>query len=376
MSFVGIFRSWILATVLLSAGCGARQEYAVREVGLERLSWDSTAVDAVFTRSTTLGGAKVIAPDELSVLVLSARYDTLFSGGATTFLIDDAALGDHERVVVECCGRFDVRWICTQQELRSSPKRVRIDEEIQYPIDGRFDRGRYAFEARVERQQFAGSGWEEIDFTGDIGGHLEVYVDGAPDERVRIPFTELQGRFDFSRLANYNNFRFNLDSQLMDHQEAEVRFLVYGGINGESSLLATVDRKISAVTSEHRLANVQGFARQVARGIVHELSSFFGGRRTVASVAAWRFDQIEQRYIIDMEVRWRGSFFDDREYHLAGELTVHESGASPRFVLTDGNRQGIQRWNQRIGGTELRFERLEVERPPERYRPGRRLSSY
>lgn len=361
----------------LLVGCGARKEYGIAELRVDRSSWDSLEVLVSFTSRTTIGRPDDIAPDELTVLAFSEEYDTLYAGTSPDFHVADARLGDREGVILEICGRFGVRWICAQEGVRASPKRVTVSENIVYPLDDSFDRGRYDLDVRIERRRFEGEGWEEIDFQGSVSGYMEAYVEGAPEEPVRIPYTRTSGRFDLSRLDNYHDFRFYLDSQLMDHQEAEVRFLVYGSISGPPELLTTASRTVSAITSEERLANVQGFVRQVARHLVDDLSSFFGGRRSVAYVNAWHFDQAEDRYVIDMEVAWRGSFFDNREYRLEGELTVDEDGAAPVFRMLDGNRRGVDRWNQRMRGEEVRFSPLEVEYPPERYRPrGRRLSAY
>ncbi len=370
--------SVVLLLVLSAAGCSAREDHAIPDVAFDRISWDSVRVDAAFVRHSVLGRSENVTPTEFSVLALNARYDTLYAGSSAGFDLDDAALGNGERVIVEVCGRIDESWVCTQDELRSSPKRVLISEKIQYPIDDTYDRGRFDFEIDVERKVHGGEGWEPIDFRGDVSGHMDVFVAGGePDAWVRIPFTRASGAFDLRRLENYHEFRFHLDSRLMDHQEAQVHFQIHGGINGETELLASVEKTVSAITSEHRLANVQGFVRQVGRRLVNELSSFFGGRRAIASVQAWRFDHEASTYVIDMAVTWRGSFFDGNDYRLEGELTVRDDGYGATFVMMDGNRRGIERWNERFADTELQFRRLDVERPPERYRPGGgRLSAY
>lgn len=367
----------LLGLAVAAAGCDVKKEHAMHEFAVERQSWDTVAVEVEFVQRSMIGRPEPVVPDELTILVMDARYDTLYAGSESPFGVDDLTLGDAERLIVEVCGRFGESWICSQEELRASPKRVSIAETFRYPVDDTYDRGQFGFDVLVERVRFGGEGWEPVDFKGEVSGYIDAFVLEFPEARIQMPFTNLNARFDLRRHANYNDFRFYLDSQLMDHQEATVQFEVFGGIDGTPNLLASLERTVSPVTHEHRLANVHGFARQVRRRLVQHLSSWYDGRRMMESVGAWRFDYEAKTYVIEMGFSWRGGFFSNRDFRLEGELTVNEDGTGAVFVMMDGDRSGIDRWNERFEGEEVRFTRLELERPPERYRPhDRRLSTY
>ena len=366
----------LLVLAPLMTGCRGRGGYEVYDFSLSRHSWEEAAISAEFVRAGMFGKRTPVMPDELSILVMNATYDTLFAGSALEFTLDDSSLGDREPVTVEVCARFSDQWICAQENLRASPKRVSLVEQFRYPLDDTHDRGQFEFDVAVERAVFEGEGWEPIDVTDGVSGFIDVFVGSAPEDRIRIPFSASRGRFDLRRFDNYNDFRYRLDSELMDNQEASVQYEIFAGLEGAVQLVASGQRVVSAVTYEHRLANVEGFVRQVAQRLVQELSSFFGGRRLQSTIDAWHFDHEEREYRIDMHFQWRGSFFDSRSYRLEGELRVAEDGSDAVFVMLDGDRVGIERWNDRFDEEEVRFMRLEVAQQPQRYRPFDRRLSY
>ena len=55
---------------------------------------------------------------------------------------------------------------------------------------------------------------------------------------------------------------------------------------------------------------------------------------------------------------------------ISGELTVGEAGENAMFMLSDGNRDGLERWISRIDGDVLALGHLDVIAPRQRYRPG------
>lgn len=356
----------------MTSGCGARKEYAVERLEIDRDSWDTLRVDAAFAIRRAIGRPAIIEPEELSVLAFDEAYDTLFAGDTTIFPIPDASLGNREGIVVEVCGEFSGGRICEQEAIRASPKRLTVAETIRYPIDDNFTQGRFELDVSVERERMDGEGWEQVPFDGDVTGFLEAFVEGAPEASVRVPFARPTGTFDLARHPSYNDFRFYLDSQLMDESEAQVNFLVFAGIDDDPELRGRSEHHISPVTDEERLANVQGFARQVAEHLIDELASFLGGRRATFHIASWNYDRESDRYEIDMGMRWRGSFFDNRAYEIEGQLEVNEDGSNASFQMLDGNRRGIERWDRRLGRDQVMFRRLDVEQPTSRYRPGLR----
>lgn len=365
----------VFGCALLLVACGARKEYAVEGVTVDRIGWDSLVVHVEFSERTSIGGARTLKPDSSSVIGYDANHDTLFAGQGPGFSFPDHRLGDREGVVLDVCGAVRGRWICEQTGVRASPKRVKIDAEVDFPIDDDFSRGRYSLAHFVERDELDGHGSERIRHEASPVVYLEAFVDGAPDASVRLPLARTSGAFDLARSPSYSDFRFYLESNLMDHGEVDVHFRISAGLGTADEAVAMITTTVSSITREDRLANVEGFIRQASRALVDDLASFLGGRRMEAYLNAWHFDRENRVYQIDMEVRWRGSFFDQRSYELEGVLTVGENGEAAVFAMMEGNRPAVERWNRRIGRSEHPLGTLRLDRPPSRYRPGSRQES-
>jgi hypothetical protein len=361
-----------VAAAFLIFGCGARTEYSMEAVDLERPTWDSLVVSVQFEQRTSVGRLRVLPPDSLLVVAYGTDGDTLFSGPGPGYVFPDNRLGSRERVLLDVCGALRGRWVCEQAGVRASPKRIHASADIDYPTDSDFRQGRFAIAAGVERDVLDGEGEERIQFDGSTSMRVEAYVDGADSALVRFPARSSSGSFDLSRHAGYSDFRFYLDSQLMDRGEATVHFVVYAGIEAADEPVAHIVRTVSPVRKADREANIDGFARQAGRMLADDLATFLGSRQLAAYVHAWNLNETNRRYDIDVEVRWRGSFFDQREYVLIGVLDVGENGDAAVFRLREGNRNALDRWDRRMRSSERRFGNLQVLRPTERYRPGGR----
>jgi hypothetical protein len=368
----GFHIAFVLAIGFFVAACGARKEYAVHEVLLDRPSWDSLVVNVEFVKRAAIGGSERMSPDSLMVIAYDAEHDTLFAGPGPGFDVPDHRLGDREGVLVDVCASIRERWICEQTGFRASQKHLKIDADVTYPLDRGYARGRYTMAKVVERDVFNGDGREPVSYDGLTHTLLEAYVDGKPEAAVRVPLALTSGTFDLSRGGGYTDFRFYLDSRLMDHGEATVHFRVLGGLEEEAEPLVHLQRSVTTITREDREINAYGFARQAGQRLVSDLAAFLGGRRTMVDVTAWHYDADERRYSIDMEIEWRGSFFDQRDFRIDGVLTVDENGREAVFAMMGGNRPGVERWDRRMRSDRRSLGSLEVVRPPERHRPGQR----
>jgi hypothetical protein len=362
----------VMGMAVMVAACGARTEYAVEEVRVDRPAWDSLIVDVTFVQRTLLGRSRRLDPDSTMIVAYSTDSDTLLAGPGPSFSFPDLALGDREGVLLDVCGAIRNRWICDQMGIRASPKRITVDADIDFPIEPSFTRGRYAVATVIEREALNGGEVERIPYRGQTVMMIEAFVPNAEEARVRMPIRGSSGDFNLAAHAGYDDFRFFLDSHLMDHGEAPVQFVVFAGLDAPSEAVAHLTRTVSPITHEDRLANVNGFVRQAARILVDDLSAFLGGRRMAAYLHGWHYNAMEERYEIEMEVRWRGSFFDQRDFTLIGVLRVGETGEDAVFSLSEGNRPALDRWERRIRSNQRRIGQLQVERPVERYRPGAR----
>ena len=351
---------FLAAAMLLS--CGARKEYVADRVDVERSSWDSLFVDIAFAERAVLGGASAITADSVVVTVFNADYDTLYAGSPGFVPVPDSKLGDRERLMVEVCGAVLQREICVQEALRASPKRVNVSEVITYPRQGDLEEGAYELAFRVERQRFGGSEWEHIDSRPVTGFFVAWVDDPEAKERgaVRIPFEHSSGRFNLTRYSNYRNFKYYLDSELLDHQSAQVYFEVYAGLGSNEVRLASTKKEVERKTDDDRELEIRYFAEQATELIIDELGSYPGGARAYAYVEGWSFNSGARVYEIDLEIEWDGPAFDRGHYEIEGTLTVGEDGSNPRFRIESGNRRAIRKWRVGTEGEVLMLGRLDV----------------
>lgn len=350
------------AATLLLLGCGARAEYVASHLDVARYSWDSIHVDVAFAERMVIGGSSPTAADTVVITLLDAAYDTLYSGSPGLIGISDARLGHRERVTVEACGVVKRRQICAQGYVESSPKRVSLEEKISYPRAGNPEEGAYELSFHLERRGFDNNEWEPIEGR-DIPGHFLVWVDDpeAKDRgTVRIPFTRPAGRFDLKRYENYKNFKYYLDSELLDHPSAKVTFEVHGGLSGAPVLLASTTREVRRKDQKDRENDVRYFAEQATELIIGRLGADVEHRSVIAYVEEWEFDTRRRSYSIEMEIEWEGDRRDRGRHQLDGMLRVREDGRSAEFEARSGNRRAARVWRERIRDQAVNLGELDV----------------
>lgn len=350
-----LWRTLAALAFFAAAGCGARTQYHVHDLRLVRSGWDSLHVDIAFAKSNVVGGSRIIQPESIEVVLFDSAYDTLYAGPPGAIIVPDIQLGDGERVVIEACGTLRERRVCTQDVTRASPKRIEARVEIEYPMGSDMTSGRYALEFDAFRAEFGGEDWQRIG-TPRVTGAFRVWVDHSEARRrglLEVPFDSPRGSFDLSRQPGYRDFRFYLDSQLLDRDTAQVVFEVHAGLNGKRSAIAEVRKAVFWKSDAEREEDVRYFARVAAERVVSELDAFLGGRRVVAYVDDWRFDSRSRTYELELEVRWEGPFFNRRSYAIEGILEVGEDGSDAVFRMRDANRRAEQRWQRRVDGQAL-----------------------
>lgn len=350
--------------LLILAGCGARHAYRADQLTVEREGWDTVQVDVSFVRSTVLGGDAAMRPDSVVVSVFDAAYDVVYTGESGRIPLPDHRLGNQERLTIEACGIVKSRQICMQELLYASPKRLTIEEDIAYPLGSDLTSGRFDFTFQAERQLFGTQAWERIP-SDAIAGYLLVWVEDPEAQAngtLRIPFSATSGRFDLSRYGNYRNFRYYLDSQILDEETARVHFEIYASLGDHPVRLAAVSKEIHRKTPGERADDVRYFVEQATERLIDELGSFLGGRRAVAIVDGWEYDRLSRSYRVTMEAEWEGAFFNRRELEIEGVLVVGEDGTQASFQLLSGNRRAVSRWRDRTDDDTLSLGTLDVRR--------------
>lgn len=348
--------------LLVVGGCGARTEFAASELRVDRANWDTVHVAVSFVQRGVVGGDVAVEPEEVFVTVFDQNYETLYAGGPGVIALPDHRLGDRERLVVEACGTIRARQICLQEMLRSSPKRVEVEEEIRYPSGFSFTEGSYRFTFTVHRERFGGGGWERIDEEG-VKGYLLAWVEGREAREkgaVMIPFTTAHGTFDLGRFANYPNFEFYLESRLLDERSARVHFEIHAGLKDSPTHLTTATRNVRRILEDERAAQIRYFVEQATDRIIGELGSLLRGRNPVAEVHDWSYNRRSRSYRISLRLEWEEMVADRGRYELEGVLDVREDGSSAVFRADSGNEGAMQRWSRRTGGGALRIGGLNL----------------
>ena len=369
--------SWCLG-LLAAVGCESGPAYVIDQLALNRVGWDTLTVAVQFSQRRSFGRSEPLQARALSVYLFNAAYDTLYSGDGAAIPIADATLGDRERLMVEVCGAFDGGSVCEQQSVTASPKRLRLEHEIQYPQDAAFERGSYDLRFVVERQTYEADAWEPLGPPDRISGYLLAYVGDQDKEAVKVPFSRRKGQFVLKGRPHYDDFQYHLKSTLMDAPEAPVHFEVYAGFNGQSALrLASVEKSVRIKTDEERFLEVRHFVEQAAEQIFEALDVDHRERWARAYIDEWTFQPPTSTYQIEVEIVWRrGRFVFERSYELEGVLEVEEDGANVRFIYRGANGRAGRRWSSRVRGNQLSLGTLtpyvsEEEQVSEEETPGR-----
>ena len=350
-------------TALALTGCRSRSGVVVTHFEVSRTSWDTVRVAVDFGLSRLLGEPRPIRPDVRTLHVYDAAFDTLYAGSDTVIPIPDADLGSEERLLVEVCGVFGPRRVCEQRALFASPKRVRTEPEIEYPLDDRFERGRFRFAFTVERERFGEETWEPVSRRRPIQGFMLAYVDAGEPVPVRVPFTRNRGRFDLASYNHYRDFKYALQSELFEGKAAAVRFDVYAELTGAEEPLAFVEKHIVRKTDEERLAEVAAFVREAGARVLERLGVDPGRRRVYVFVDDWTYDPARRVYTVTMALHWPRSFLTLRWNELVGRLEVGEEGGEARFERLRANGDAEDRWRMHVVTDTLRILELRAPQP-------------
>ncbi len=343
--------------VLAAIGCGQQPDYAFRHLEFKRYGWDSLSVEVEFSEQLLFGRTRPIEAQAVAVYLFNARYDTLYTGDGRLVPIDDRALGDRERLMLEVCGRFETATVCEQQAVTASPKRLQVEHDIEYPDGGTYDKGRYQLRFVLERQG-QDEAWERLARPDRVQGYLRVYVGDQEEEAVEVPFSARRGRFNLQGKPHYDDFHYHLTSTLLDTSEARVHFDIYAGLEGlPVSNVASVEKKVRGRTDEERVLEVDYFVEQATEAIFEALDIDDIDDFERPDSTEWAYNRLTDTYRINVEVFWRmrrrRPFSRPRSYGFEGVLEVEASGANARFLRRAATERTLRRWAVTIGDATI-----------------------
>ena len=358
---------WVGILLLLGMGCSSEPQYIVRTLDVQHQSWDTLTVDVDFGQRTLLGNSQSIEPEAINLYLFNAAYDTLATDTSLVLTVDDKVLGNEERLMVEVCGTFPDARLCEQAALTASPKRFRMEHDIDFPRDLAYERGSYDFRFVVERQVFADTTWERLGPLDKVEGYLLAYVGDQKGEPVKVPFSRTSGRFDMASLDHFDDFKYGLRWRLREAREAQVHFDVYAGFAGQPSVrLASIEKQVRMKTQEERELDVRYFAEQATTQILDRLGLNDEDVSARAYIDDWTINELTYTYQIQLEIEWRSEgFFFGRGYDVEGVLEVLEDGSDARFSIHDANHRARDRWRDDIGLRSLALGSLDLYEAPE-----------
>ncbi|NNE36592.1 MAG: hypothetical protein HKN13_15265 [Rhodothermales bacterium] len=341
-------------------GCGARKEYLVDSIDVTRSSWDTVKVDVSFSRKLSLGDPQPVETPPLSVRVFDSSIDTLYVGSDLIFAIPDAALNDREIISVEACASFGTSEVCAQKGIVSSPKRVLIEDQFEYPLEGDYDSGEYEFTFKAERQVFDSDDWESIPLPDDRSGLIVVNVQNGVGDGMSVPFTRRKGKFELENRRNNADFRRDLLKGLLEDNEVTVAFDVFTNAFAIRDPILQRELVVDSKSLATREVEAGLFVEETSRRLVGQLRTFPLGPQRFAYLDSWSYDRESRSYTIRLSFGWRSSFIRSRYFDLSGILTVNEDGSDGSFEITSGNSRGLRRWDQRFGSRSVAMEALPV----------------
>ena len=349
--------------VLLPAvtGCGASRQYRVESISVDRVSWDSLRVKVAFSESSTLGKSRRVVPDVYEVRVFDQAIDTVYSGSELAFSVDDRSLKDKERLLVEVCATFHMTEVCAQEGVEASPKKVVVEDEIEYPRNDDYDSGAYDLRFSAERQVFGRpEEWESIPMARDASGRIRIQVVGGVGDGMTVSFSKPSGKLKLENVPNNADFRRDLLKGLLENNEAIVRFEVFTRAFELRDPVLVRDITVDAKSLETREVEAGLFVEETARRLVRMLRTFPLGPQRYAYLDSWSYDRDAKRYEVDLSFGWRSSFILARYFDLTGTLSVNEDGTEAVFELKSGNERGIRRWDQQFDSRTVTLDPLPV----------------
>jgi hypothetical protein len=350
----------LLVLGIAGLGCGKQAELRMADMRVDRVGWDSLDVTVRFRQASLLSGGQDVVPDLVTVTLFDEAYDTLYTGPQGRFAVFDENLGNAERLMLEVCGYQASAVACGQEVLSASPKRALAVWDLEFPQDSsRAEYDRAYIESRVdlERQVYGSDTWQRFEPTNRKEMYVEASVEGSPDARVRVPLVRRDQRLILSRYSGYRDFRFAIQSSMLDADSAVVHFDLFVRLSRSAVPVGTKTVVLRQKSASEREDEMQQLVERAGGQVLDAIEGFFGIRRAYVFINNWTYTPLERRYEAEFELHWqdglRGAWSD-----LTGQLQVRSDGELGSFTLLRASERAQERWNQRVGQAFFELEPL------------------
>lgn len=369
-----------VGVVLGGSACSSQPDFTVDSFEVEQSGWDSLSVKATFKHSSSLSSATSVAPDVIVYTIFDAKFDTIYVGDDGHIAIPDKRMLDRERLLIEVCGFYQGSSACEQRVLSASPKKVMAEYEVIFPTGDQapsesqaYEKGEVELATTLFRQVFDSSEWEEIRKPSGKELSILAYVEDAPEDRVRIPISRSRTSFVLSRYDGNRDFRYHIQSALMDADSAVVMFDLYA-LSSTTPVLVTQQRIVlRSKSTEERSYEVRELVEQAAAQILERVASRFGSRRAYVFINEWSFEALEKAYKTEFELHWQDAFQGEWA-DMSGQLYVKSDGSDGSFRFLRGSERAESRWDDRIGVSTIELEAFYPKSTPEPEESSRRNS--
>ena len=350
----------LVLVCVLATGCSSGPDFHVSSVDLYRTSWDTLSVILSFEESDFFGKRTAVAPESTWISVFDARYDTLYSGVGANIPIPDIELGDQEEILIEGCGMLGSRRACEQKSLFASPKRMDAQSSVSFPENDAYDRGTYRFDYELLRKNFNGETWSRIRPIRQPETFLKAYVYGFSGDAVTIPVRRSRNRFNIARVEKYRDFRYNINSGMMDTDSAQVHFELYALLSDEPVITSADTVVVRARSQQERLDDLALLVELAGGDILTRLGGFYGLRKAYVFINEWSYQALTKMYTAEIELHWQ-SGFQSEWYDMIGMLLIKSDGTRGQLDWVQGSRSAERKWFSQINGSTVRFDSLRSD---------------
>ena len=370
---LALLLSWIIT------GCDSPDRFAVETLHVQRVGWDTLDVSAHFVQRVSSGNTASVTPDTEVVTVFDAVFDTLYAGPPGRIHIPDSDLGNEERLLLELCASLDAWSTCDQRHFSASPKRVRPEFEVTFPLDTihGYERALIATDIDLERKAHGSEEWQPLRPGKRRPIYVQARIEGSSGASLRLPIERSMQRFILPRYDGYNDFRYAIQSSMLDTDSATVVFDLYVPLSRQAQPVSSRRFVLRSKTASEREAEMRTLVERAGAQVLDQLETNREVERAFVFVNEWSYRALDRVYRATFELHWqagRQAEWSD----LSGEMQVRSDGDLGTFTLTRASEEAAERWVQQIGQSVVALGHLFPEQqmvPPAEGRPQDESSS-
>ncbi len=354
----------LLGAVLgLSACDGRLARIEATALRVDRSTWDSLTVVSTFIRDPLFGGVEAVPTDSLRVTVFRANYDTLYHGAPGQIGIDDRPLFSEERLLVEVCATWRRQTACDQTGVRASRKRAIVERATVFPVSGtEYGSARYRFGLQRERQGFSDSSWSAIESRISHDTMLRVYVPGGSAAALEVPVRSGVNRVDFSRRPGFRDFRYDIQSGLLDNDSTLVLFELHGRIAPQRTLLTRDSVMVRTRTREERKEELAWLVESAGEVLLDELQGRLSFRRAFVFINEWSYASLDRTYDAEIELQWQDGL-RQRWSDVTLRLSIRFDGSRGVARLVRASSRAHDKWFSAWPDSTVLLDSLYITSP-------------